>query len=184
MIRAQNPLELAMKSVEEFPCPTIAMMNGYAFGAGLNMCMCCDLRIAQSDISVGMPPAKLGLVYHPDGLRQFIDVVGMARTREIFFTARTYKGAELLQMGLADRLVQPEELQKVTYELAEEIAANAPLTVKGTKKIMGMFKERMRLTEEQTAEADALNHEAYNSDDIKEGMIAFFEKRKPNFQGK
>ena len=184
LIRAHNPLELAMKSVEEFPCPTIAMMNGYAFGAGLNMAMCCDIRIAQSDISVGMPPAKLGLVYHPDGLRQFIDVVGMAKTREIFFTARTYKGAEVLQMNLVDRLVQPEELQKVTYELAEEIAANAPLTVKGTKRILGMFKERMRLTEEQTAEADAINHEAFNSDDIKEGMIAFFEKRKPNFKGK
>ena len=184
LIRAHNPLELAMKSVEEFPCPTIAMMNGYAFGAGLNMAMCCDIRIAQSDISVGMPPAKLGLVYHPDGLRQFIDVVGMAKTREIFFTAKTYKGAEVLQMNLVDRLVKPEELQKVTYELAEEIAANAPLTVQGTKKILGMFKERMTLTEKQTAEADAIIHEAFNSDDIKEGMIAFFEKRKPNFKGK
>ena len=183
-IKSNNPLELAMKSVEEFPCPTIAMMNGYAFGAGLNMAMCCDMRIAQSDISVGMPPAKLGLVYHPEGLRQFIDVVGMAKTREIFFTARTYKGAEALQMGLVDRLVKPEELQKITYELAEEIAANAPLTVKGTKRILAMFRERMSLTEKQTHEADILIGKAFNSDDIKEGMIAFFEKRKPNFKGK
>jgi enoyl-CoA hydratase len=183
-IKSNNPLELAMKSVEEFPYPTIAMMNGYAFGAGLNMAMCCDMRIAQSDISVGMPPAKLGLVYHPDGLRQFIDVVGMAKTREIFFTARTYKGAEALQMGLVDRLVQPEELRKITYELAEEIASNAPLTLKGTKKVLAMFRERMSLTEKQTHEADVMIAQAFNSDDIKEGMFAFFEKRKPNFKGK
>jgi enoyl-CoA hydratase/carnithine racemase len=183
-IKSNNSLEMAMKSVEEFPCPTIAMMNGYAFGAGLNMAMCCDMRIAQADISVGMPPAKLGLVYHPEGLRQFIDVVGMAKTREIFFTARTYKGAQALQMGLVDRLVKPEELQKITYELAEEIAANAPLTVQGTKRILAMFRERMSLTEKQTLEADMLISKAFNSDDIKEGMIAFFEKRKPNFQGK
>jgi enoyl-CoA hydratase/carnithine racemase len=183
-IKSNNPLELAMKSVEEFPCPTIAMMNGYAFGAGLNMAMCCDIRIAQSDISVGMPPAKLGLVYHPEGLRQFVDVVGMAKTREIFFTARTYKGPDVLQMGLVDHLVKPEELQKITYEIAGEIAANAPLTVKGTKRILAMFRERMSLTEKQTHEADIIIGKAFNSDDIKEGMFAFFEKRKPNFKGK
>ncbi|MDI6741104.1 MAG: enoyl-CoA hydratase-related protein [Smithella sp.] len=183
-IKANNPMEMAMKSVEEFPYPTIAMMNGYAFGAGLNLAMCCDMRIAQSDISVGMPPAKLGLVYHPEGLRQFIDVVGMAKTREIFFTARTYNDTEALQMGLVDRLVQPEDLQKITYEIAEEIAANSPLTLKGTKRILAMFRERMSLTEKQTDEADMLIGEAFNSEDIKEGMIAFFERRKPIFKGK
>ena len=183
-IKSHNPLELALKSVEQFPYPTIAMINGYAFGAGLNMAMCCDMRIAQSDISVGMPPAKLGLVYHPDGLRQFINVVGMAKTREIFFTARTYKGADALRMGLVDRLVQPEELQKVTYELAEEIAVNAPLTLKGTKRVLAMFRERMSLTEEQISEADMLIAQAFNSEDIREGMVAFFEKRKPIFKGK
>ncbi len=183
-IKSHNPLELALKSVEQFPYPTIAMMNGYTFGAGLNMAMCCDMRIAQSDISMGMPPAKLGLVYHPEGLRQFIDVVGMAKTREIFFTGRTYKGTEVLNMGLVDRLVQAEELTKITYRIAEEIAVNAPLSLKGIKRILAMFRERMRLTEKQIAEADKLIGEAFNSDDLKEGMAAFFEKRTPNFTGR
>lgn len=75
-----------------YPYPVIAMMNGYAFGAGLNLCMCCDMRIAVQDVRVGMPPVKLGLVYHPEGLRQFIEVLGMARTRELFFTGKTYQG--------------------------------------------------------------------------------------------
>jgi enoyl-CoA hydratase len=183
-IKSHNPLELALKSVEQFPCPTIAMMNGYAFGAGLNLAICCDMRIAQSDISVGMPPAKLGLVYHPEGLRQFVDVVGMAKTREIFFTARTYKGTEALRMGLVDRLVKAEELTKITYEIAGEMAANAPLTLKGTKRILAMFRERVSLTEKQVAEADMIIGKAFNSDDIKEGMMAFFEKRTPRFTGR
>jgi len=61
--------------------------------------MCCDMRIAVQDVRVGMPPVKLGLVYHPEGLRQFIEVLGMARTRELFFTGKTYQGAEVLEMG-------------------------------------------------------------------------------------
>ena len=184
LMKSHNPLELALNSVEQFPYPTIAMMNGYAFGAGLNLAMCCDMRIAQSDISVGMPPAKLGLVYHPEGLRQFIEVVGMAKSRELFFTGRTYKGSEALHMGLVDRLVQAEELTGITYGLAQEIAGNAPLSLKGTKRILSMFRERVGLTEKQRAEADKLIGEAFNSDDLKEGMAAFFEKRKPRFSGR
>jgi len=184
LMKTHNPLELALNTVAQFPNPTIAMMNGYAFGAGLNLAMCCDMRIAQSDISVGMPPAKLGLVYHPEGIRQFIEVVGMAKARDIFFTGRTYKDIEALHMGLVDRLVQAAELTSITYGIAEEIAANAPLSLKGTKKILAMFRDRVRLTEKQIAEADRLIGEAFNSDDLKEGMAAFFEKRKPRFTGR
>jgi enoyl-CoA hydratase len=131
-----------------------------------------------------MPPAKLGLVYHPEGIRQFIEVVGMARTREIFFTGRTYKGKDALEMGLVDRLVPDFELASVAYGIAEDIASNAPLSLKGTKRILGMFRQRMRLVEDQMKEAEALINEAFNSNDLKEGQIAFFEKRKPRFTGR
>jgi len=184
LMKTSNPLEFAMNTVAKYPYPTIAMMNGDAFGAGLNMAMCCDMRIDVEGIRVGMPPTRLGLVYHPEGIRQFVDVVGMARAREIFFTARTYKGPEVLRMGLVDRLVPKNELAEVTYCLAGEIAQNAPLSLKGTKRIMAMFQERMSLDEEQMKEADGLIGEAFNSDDLKEGQFAFFEKRKPRFTGR
>jgi enoyl-CoA hydratase len=184
LMKNHNPLEFAFTSVSQFPYPTIAMMNGYAFGAGLNLALCCDMRIAVEDVSVGMPPAKLGLVYHPEGIRQFIEVVGMARTREIFFTGRTYKGKEVLDMGLIDRLVPDFDLAPLAYGIAEDIASNAPLSLKGTKKILGMFRQRMRLTDEHMREAEKLINEAFNSDDLKEGQSAFFEKRKPRFTGR
>ncbi len=183
-LKASNPLEIALHTVKNFPYPTIAMLNGYAFGAGLNTCMCCDIRIAADDVKAGMPPARLGLVYHPEGLKQFIQVLGMARTREIFFAGRTYQGRELLDMGLVDHLVPRADLVETTYRMAEEIAGNAPLSLKGSKRILNMWEESLALSEEHLAEAERLITEAFNSRDLKEGQTAFIEKRRPNFIGR
>ena len=183
-LRASNPLELGLHGMKNYPYPTIAMINGYAFGAGLNACMCCDIRIAAEDVKMGMPPAKLGLVYHPEGLRQFIHVLGMAKTREVFFTGKTYHGQELLDMGLVDHLVPRSELEETTCRMAEEIAGNAPLSLKGTKRIMNMLEESLALTEKQIAEAEEMIIYAFNSQDLKEGQTAFIEKRKAKFIGR
>jgi len=184
LARKHNPLELALSTVKNFAYPTIAMLNGYAFGAGLNLAICCDTRIGADDIRVGMPPARLGLVYHPEGLRQFVEVLGMARTREVFLSGRTYQGAEVREMGLVDRLASRAELRQVTYALAGEIADNAPLSLKGTKRILNLLGENLRLGGEQLREAETLVVEAFNSEDLKEGQAAFLEKRKPRFTGK
>jgi enoyl-CoA hydratase/carnithine racemase len=183
IVKQQNPVELALRSVKEFPYPTIAMLNGDAFGAGLNLCMCCDIRIAADDIKVAMPPAKLGVVYHPEGLKQFIEVLGMASTREMFLTARTYQGAELLEKGLVDHLLPRAELAATTYRLADEIASRAPLSLKGTKRILNMLGASLVLTEEGLQEAERLVTEALNSRDLAEARAAFIEKRKPSFVG-
>jgi len=135
-LKRRNPLELALEYVKNFPYPTIAMMNGYTFGAGFNLAMCCDIRVAVDDIRMGMPPARLGLVYHPEGLKQFLDTLGMARTKEVFLTARTYRGVEAKEKGLVDFLVPRSEIESFSYQLAEEITQNAPLSLKGTKKIL------------------------------------------------
>ncbi|MEW6442494.1 MAG: enoyl-CoA hydratase-related protein [bacterium] len=184
LLKQANPLELALRSVKNYPYPTIAMVNGYVFGGALNLCMCCDLRIAADDIKAGMPPAKLGLVYHPEGLKQFIEVLGMARTREVFFTGRTYEGREILEMGLVDRLVPRSELAAATYRIAEEIAGNAPLSLKGSKRILNMLAAAPQLNAEDLQEAERIITEAFNSADLKEGQTAFLEKRKPRFIGR
>jgi len=184
ILKTNNPLELALDSVKNFPFPVIAMINGYCFGARANLDMCWDIRIGADHNKVGMPPAKLGLVYHPDGLRQFIEVVGMARAREIFFTGKTYQGSEVRDMGLVDHLVPISDLPETVYRMAGEIAGNAPLSLKGTKTIMNMIGKHNLLDSGDLQKAQTLIAEAFNSDDLKEGQTAFLEKRKPVFKGK
>ena len=183
-LQRKSPVELALACVKNFPYPTIAMMNGFTFGAGFNLAMCCDIRIAVDDISMGMPPAKLGIVYHPEGVKQILDALGMARAKEVFLTGKTFRGREAKEKGLVDYLIPRSELESFTYDYAEAIAKNAPLSLKGLKRILNMFGESVSLSENQLEEAGALSREAFNSDDLKEGQKAFLEKRKPDFKGK
>ena len=183
-IRDSNPLALALGSVKNFPYPTIAMVNGHCFGGALNLALCCDIRIGADDIAVGMPAARLGVVYHCDGIAQFVQVLGMARAREVFFAARTYRGAEVQRMGLVDRLVPRAELEATTFALAEEIAANAPLALKGIKRTLNLIEAATLLTAETRRECDALMAAAFQSEDIKEAQLAFIEKRQPHFIGR
>jgi len=183
-LREHNPLELALGSVKQFPYPTIAMVNGQCFGAALNLALCCDIRIGADDIAVGMPAARLGVVYPCDGLSQFAQVLGMARAREVFFTGRTYRRAEVQAMGLVDRLVPRAELEATTFALAEEIAGNAPLALRGIKRTLNLIEATTLLSSDARREADALMAAAFQSEDMKEAQLAFIEKRTPRFIGR
>ena len=108
----------------------------------------------------------------------------MAKTREIFLTGHTYSGKEVKDMGLVDRLVPAEFLTSIVNSLAGEITKNAPLAMKGTKKILNMIGKFCEIDPEIVDEARALVAEAFNSEDLKEGQAAFMEKRSPVFKGK
>ncbi len=183
-LRDRNPLQLALESVKQFPYPTIAMLNGHCFGGAVHLALCCDLRTGADDIAVGMPPARLGIVYPHEGIAQLVQVVGMARAREVLFTGRSYRGEELRSSGLVDRLVPRSELAFTTYALAEEIAANAPLSLRGIKRILNLIEASAPLSEAARREAEALFAAALRSEDAKEGQRAFLEKRKPSFVGR
>ena len=174
-------VEKAYAGVQEFPKPTIAMIRGYCIGGGLGLAVCCDLRICSDNSRFAVPAAKLGLGYSYAGLRRLADVVGPAFTREIFYTARQFDTAEALAMGLVNRVVPQAELESYVKNYAETIAANAPLTVKAVKYIVGeVMKDESKRNLQRCAE---VVEQCFASQDFIEGRRAFMEKRKPTFTG-
>ncbi|MEJ2165245.1 MAG: enoyl-CoA hydratase-related protein [Desulfobacterales bacterium] len=179
-----SPVESLFQSVINFPYPVIAMVEGAAFGAGCELAVCCDIRIGTDETRMGMPPVKLGLVYPWTGLQRFIQTIGLQSTREMFFTGRTYQGMRLKGLGLLDHIVGKDELESCAYQTAEEIAANAPLALKGTKRVINLLLQSTLLEESALLEAETIAKSAFSSEDLKEGQRAFLEKRKPDFQGR
>jgi enoyl-CoA hydratase/carnithine racemase len=184
LLKKKSPFELAVDSIVNYPYPVIAMLNGFAFGGACDLAVACDIRIAADDIQMGMVPARLGMVYFPDGLQRFVRTIGLSRTKEMFFTARRYGARQLKEMGLLDYIVPREELARFSYAFAGEITENAPLSLKGTKRILNMIAESSRLEEAEIKEAVRLVENSFTSEDLKEGQAAFLEKRKARFQGK
>jgi enoyl-CoA hydratase len=183
-LKSLEQVEMLLQRLSGFPCPVIAMLNGLAFGLGCELAVCCDIRVGVQGIRMGMPPAKLGLVYPWSGLRRFIQCIGLQNTKEIFFTGRTYSGQRIKELGLVDYLVPGSELKKFTESMAKEIAGNAPLAVKGLKKVISFLTPSDCLTEAQSREAEAIFAAALLSEDMQEGQAAFLEKRKPRFKGR
>jgi enoyl-CoA hydratase len=183
-LKSLDQVESLLQRLVSFPYPVIAMLNGFAFGLGCELSMCCDIRIGAEDIRMGMPPARLGLVYPWTGLLRFIQRIGIQSTKEMFFTGRTYTGRRIKELGLADYLVPGGDLEEFTYAMAKEIAGNAPLALKGIKKVINLLMKSSRLDKTQSGEAQAIFSAALLSEDMQEGQSAFIEKRKPRFKGK
>ena len=183
-LKSLDQVESLLQCLASFPFPVIAMLNGFAFGLGCELAMCCDIRTGAEGIRMGMPPAKLGLVYPWTGLQRFIQRIGLQGTKELFFTGRTFSGKRIKELGLVDYLVPGDELEQSTCRLAGEIAGNAPLALKGIKKVINMLMQTNRLDETQSREAQAIFRTTLMSEDMQEGQAAFMEKRKPRFKGK
>ena len=183
-VRRGDPIEYAMGSVVSYPHPVIAMIYGAAMGSGCDLAVSCDLRIAADTARMGINPVKLGLVYAPSGIRRLINVIGLHRAKELFFTGRFIDAQRAKEIGLVNHVVPAEELLSFTYALAREIADNAPLAVSVTKTIFNRLLKYQGLSAEDDAEIAALRNMVERSEDAKEGLRAFAEKGKPKFIGK
>jgi enoyl-CoA hydratase/carnithine racemase len=180
-----HPFTAAIEAVEGFRYPVIGSLNGHAIGGGLELAVACDLRIAADGITLGMPPAKLGLVYSHTGLRKFIETVGAARTRELFFTAERIDAATAERWGLVNRVVAPEDLADATLTLATEIAASAPLAQSGNKRVINaILQAAWEMDPILEAELVSLRRACFSSADFREGVRAFSEKRAASWQGR
>jgi enoyl-CoA hydratase/carnithine racemase len=179
-----HPFTEAIDALEAFPYPTLAVLPGHTIGGGLELALACDLRLAEEGVMLGMPPAKLGLVYSHTGLRRFLDAIGAARTRELFLLGRYIDAGTALDWGLVNRIATAAELDTVALELAAELAGNAPLAQTGNKRVIAaLLSARGELAEEVEEELIELRRASFASEDMREGMRAFAEKRPAHWRG-
>jgi enoyl-CoA hydratase/carnithine racemase len=174
-------LAAAWRSWRTVDKPIIAMIRGYCIGGGLGVALGCDLRICADNARFALPAAKLGLGYGFPGIKRFCDTVGPSFTKEFFFTARQFDANEALAMGLANRVLPAAELESYVKKYAEMISANAPLTIEGTKFIVGEVLKDPAERNLKACEEKVMR--CFNSTDYQEGRKAFMEKRKPVFTG-
>jgi len=178
-----HPFQAAIDAFDAYPYPVLGQINGHAIGGGLELALTCDFRIAARGVKLGMPPAKLGLIYSHTGLRRFIDACGVANTAELFYVGRNVDAERAERMGLVNEVVDPADLDEHVLGMATEIAANAPLSLAGNKRVIRALRAQP-LPEQVERELIELRESCFRSEDFREGVRAFAEKRKPRWQGR
>jgi enoyl-CoA hydratase/carnithine racemase len=169
--------EALANRIEDFPLPTICRLNGGVYGGSTDLALACDFRIGVEACEMLMPAARLGLHYYPSGIRRYLSRLGVAAAKKLFLTAQKIGAAEMLRIGYLDAVVSADELDVAVDALAAALAGNAPKVMRGMKRALNEI-ARGAFDEDAARE----RHQAsLRGDEIKEGIAAFAEKRKPDF---
>lgn len=172
-------VDAASEAIASARMPVIAVLAGYCLGGGCHLAMACDFRFADSDAAIGIPAAKLSIVYGVRSTQRLMSLVGLTDAKRVLYSADRYTAAEASRMGLVDEVSADPMADALQY--AKRIAALAPLSIEGAKRILtgvAMGEGMLNVTE-----ADAFIDLVSDSDDYKEGRRAFAEKRPPDFRG-
>jgi len=167
----------------DLPVPVIAMAEGSIWGGACNIAFVCDIVIGTEKTCLAITPAKIGVPYNTSGILQFIDIIGAHTAKEMFFTAEPITAEKALTLGILNHMVPIEELEPLTLKIAGKILSNSPLSIRVIKEQLNILGNALPLSPQTFEHIDMLRKKAGMSKDYKEGLTAFFEKRKPEFRG-
>jgi enoyl-CoA hydratase len=169
-------------SLDSFPKPVIAMINGFALGGGCELALACDIRLASEKARLGQPEINLGIIPGGGGTQRLTRLVGEGKSMELILSGDMIDAQTAYNLGLVNHVYAPEELEAKTFELAEKIAEKSPIALQMAKEAVKLA-SRSNLDEGLRREVD-LFAVCFSTEDKKEGVAAFLEKRKPIFKGK
>lgn len=172
----------AQTSLIECGKPVVASIRGFCFGGGIGLALACDLRYCATDARFRMPAARLGLGYALGGMRRIVHSLGLPRSAELFFTARTFDGNEAQRIGMVHACIAPQALEQEVQATVSMIAENAPLTLRAAKLALRAIMDNT--PKDDTSHVDSAVRACFESEDYREGRLAFAEKRPPRFQGR
>ncbi len=167
-----------LRALSRIAKPTIAMVRGICMGGGCAIALTCDIRIASPEAKLGIPPAKLGLAYTLEDMKQLVDVVGPSHAKSMMFTGRAVPAAEALAIGLVNAVHPLDDIEAETREFAAQIARNSQFSVRALKRVIGLIADG---ADAETEESWKLVLDAYEGEDYREGVAAFLGKRPAKF---
>lgn len=183
-ITYNDPLRQLVRCIQMHPCPIIAMVEGSVWGGACEIVMSCDLIVAGEDTTLAITPAKLGVPYNLSGILNFMKASDMHFIKEMMFTAQPIAAKRLMECGVVNHVVPREELESFTHKLAAPIVETSPLVHRILKEQLRVLADALAISPEAYERIQSLRREVYNSEDYQEGIRAFLQKRKPDFQGK
>jgi enoyl-CoA hydratase/carnithine racemase len=174
--------ESLLDAVVASPAAVVAAVNGAALGAGMQLAVACDLRVVAPHATFGIPAARLGVLLSGANIGRLAALVGQAASRDLLLTARVFDVEDATRVGLVQRVA--DDALIAARGLASEIAALAPLTIRGHKRALNLVAEEQFLSLDMRTEVKKLETDAFASADLQEGLAAFAEKRSPRFEGR
>ena len=179
-----DPLRVAIRKIQEYPTPVVAMVEGGVWGGACELVMACDVVIAVDSATFAITPARLGVPYNIGGIQNMIGSVPMVVVKEMLFRAKPISAQRAYEVGITNYVVPADQLEAKTLELAQDMLANSPLVITLLKEETHVLAHACALSAETFERIQSVRRRIYDSEDYQEGIRSFFEKRKPVFQGK